>query len=133
MPIIDTLRRTWQRHYERSDAGETPKSEGSERPVRFKANRELPKAAEAIESPYDIDARYRNKRDTQWTGYMVHVSETCDPDTPHVLTHVHTTPATVHEARCTDDIHQGLSDKDLAPGDHLVDAAYVDAELLVTS
>ena len=133
LPIIDTLRRTWQRHYERSDEGETPQSEGSERHVRFKANRELPKAAEAIESPYDIDARYRNKRDTQWTGYMVHVSETCEEDAPHLLTHVHTTAASVHEAKCTDDIHQGLSDKDLAPGEHLVDAAYVDAELLVTS
>ncbi len=133
LPIIDTLRRTWQRHYERSDEGTTTKREGSERHVRFKANRELPKAAEGIESPYDIDARYRNKRDTQWTGYMVHVSETCEEEAPHLLTHVHTTSASVHEAKCTDDIHQGLSDKDLAPGDHLVDAAYVDAELLVTS
>ncbi len=133
LPIIDTLRRTWHRHYERSDAGETPQSEGSERHVRFKANRELPKAAEAIESPYDVEARFRTKRDTKWTGYMVHVSETCEEETPHLLTHVHTTDASVHEAKCTDDIHQGLSDKDLSPGDHLVDAAYISAELLVNS
>ena len=33
---------------------------------------------------------------------MVHVSETCEPTAPHLLTHVHTTPATVHEAQCTD-------------------------------
>ena len=133
LPIIDTLRRTWQRHYERSDAGETPKSEGSERHVRFKANRELPKAAEAIESPDDVEARFRTKRDTKWTGSMVHVSETCEEETPHLLTHVHTTDASVHEAKCTDDIHQGLSDKDLSPGDHLVDAASISAELLVNS
>ena len=133
LPIIDTLRRTWHRHYERSDEGTATKGEGGGRPVRFKANRELPKAAEGIESPYDVDARYRNKRDTQWTGYMVHVSETCEEEAPHLLTHVHTTAASVHEVKCTDVIHQGLSDKNLAPGDHLVDAAYVDAELLVTS
>ena len=133
LPIIDTLRRTWQRHYERRDDGATPTDEGGERQVRFKTNRELPKAAEAIESPYDIDARFRNKRETQWTGYMVHVSETCEEETPHLLTHVHTTDASVHESKCTDDIHQGLSDKDLAPGEHFVDAAYVSAELLVTS
>jgi transposase len=133
LPSIDTLRRTWHRHYERSDKGTTKKGEGGKRQVRFRANRELPKAAEGIESPYDIDARYRNKRDIQWTGYMVHVSETCEAQAPHLLTHVHTTAASVHEAKCTDDIHQRLLDKALAPGDHFVDAAYVDAELLVSS
>ena len=133
LPIIDTLRRIWHRHYERRDKGTTKKGEGGERQVRLRANRELPKAAEGIESPYDIDARYRNKRDTQWTGYMVHVSETCEAQAPHLLTHVHTTAASVHEAKCTDDIHQGLLDKALAPGDHLVDAAYVSADLLVQS
>jgi hypothetical protein len=30
---------------------------------------------------------------------MVHVSETCEPTAPHLLTHIHTTAATVHEAR----------------------------------
>jgi hypothetical protein len=92
-----------------------------------------PPAAEGIESPYDIEARYRHKRDTQWTGYMVHVSETCEPTAPHLLTHVHTTPATVHEAQCTEPIQQALVDKDVPPQEHLVDAAYISAELLVKS
>ena len=64
---------------------------------------------------------------------MVHVSETCEDTTPHLLTHVQTTSAAVHEAMCTDDIHQALTEKDLAPQEHLVDAAYVDAALLVQS
>jgi transposase len=93
----------------------------------------LPPAAEGIESPYDTDARYRHKRDTQWTGYMVHVSDTCEPTAPHLLTHVHTTTAAVHEAQCTAPIHQVLGAKDLPPSEHLVDAAYIDAELLVSS
>ena len=101
--------------------------------MRFKAKRDLPPAAEGIESPYDVEARYRHKRDTQWTGYMVHVSETCEPTAPHLLTHVHTTPATVHEAQCTEPIQQALVDKDVAPQEHLVDAAYIGAELLVHS
>src|SRR6266446_10523676 len=101
--------------------------------VRFKPNRELPPAAEGIESPYDPEARYRHKRDTQWTGYMVHVSETCEPTEPHLLTHVHTTTAAVHEAMCTDDIAQALVEKNLPPHEHLVDAAYISAELLVKS
>jgi DDE family transposase len=64
---------------------------------------------------------------------MVHVSETCAPTAPHLLTHVHTTTAAVHAARCTAEIHQALVDKDLAPGEHWVDAAYIDADLLVRS
>jgi transposase len=132
-PSLATLRRTWQRHYERTvGTGTTTKKRAVPR-VRFKANRDLPPAAEGIESPYDTDARYRHKRDTQWTGYMVHVSETCEPTTPHLLTHVHTTAATVHEAQCTEPIQQALVEKALPPGEHFVDAAYISAALLVES
>jgi transposase len=133
LPSITTLRRTWQRHYER---GERPGSAPGGPPllrVRFKANHDLPRAAEGVESPYDTDARYRHKRDTQWTGSMVHVSDTCEPTAPHLLTHVHTTTAAVHEAPCTAPIHQALAEKDLLPSEHLVDAAYIGAELLVSS
>ena len=133
LPVIATLRRTWQRHYDCTGDARTDVVGGSPRRVRFKTNRELPPAAEGIESPYDADARYRHKRDTQWTGYMVHVSETCEPTAPHLLTHVHTTPATVHEAQCTLPIQQALIEKDLPPHEHLVDAAYISAELLVDS
>ena len=112
-PSITTLRRAWQRHYERTaGTGATPKKRAVPR-VRFKANRDLPPAAEGMESPYDPEARYRQKRDTQWTGYMVHVSETCEPTAPHLLTHVHTTAATVHEAQCTIPIQQALVEKAL--------------------
>jgi hypothetical protein len=90
-------------------------------------------AEEKVESPYDPEARYRSKSGMNWTGYMVHVSETCDEDSVHLITHVHTTPADVHEAMCTEPIQKALSDKGLPPHDHLVDAAYVSAELLVGS
>ena len=63
----------------------------------------------------------------------MHLSESCEDDGAHLITHAMTTLATVHEARCTAAIHRALADKGLAPGEHLVDAAYVDAELLVRS
>ena len=132
-PIIATLRQTWQRHYERSTGEVPPHGHPAVSGVRFKPNRALAPAAEGLESPYDPEARYRQKRDTQWTGYMVHVSETCEPTTPHLLTHVHTTPATVHEAQCTTPIQQALVDKDVPPREHLVDAAYISSALLVHS
>jgi transposase len=106
LPMRETLRRTWQRHYERT--GTTASAAGEGR-------------------------TYRHKRDTAWTGYMVHVSETCESTAPHLLTHVHTTPATVHEAQCTEPIQQALIEKDVPPREHLVDAAYISAALLVSS
>src|SRR5215467_8750842 len=64
LPRIAALCRTWQRHYERT--ARAPASPGAlpEYDVRFKTSRELPPAAEGIESPYDVEARYRHKRDT---------------------------------------------------------------------
>lgn len=130
---LDTLRQVWLHHYERL-GDQTPHAEHPAAPrVRFKTKPELPRPADEIQSPYDPEARYRHKHTTDWVGYMVHVSETCEPTLPHLLTHVHTTTAAVHEAMCTAEIHQALVDKDLAPGEHWVDAAYIDAELLVAS
>jgi transposase len=133
LPVITTLRQTWQRHYERATGEGPAHSHPAMAGVRFKRNQELPPAAEAIESPYDPEARYRHKCDTEWTGYMVHVSETCEPTAPHLLTHVHTTTAAVYEAQCTTPIHQALSAKDLAPREHFVDGAYISADELVAS
>ncbi len=61
---------------------------------------------------------------------MVHLSETCDSDQCHLITNVMTTAA-VHEAKCTQDIHQSLINKQLPPDEHFVDSAYVDAQLLI--
>jgi transposase len=56
---------------------------------------DLPPHKLLIPSPYDIEARNRTKRDTNWTGYTVHLTETCDRDLPHLITNVETTPATI--------------------------------------
>jgi transposase len=133
LPVITTLRQTWQRHYDRATGAGAALAPPGRSGIRFKPNSELPPAAEGIESPYDPEARYRQKCDTQWTGYMVHISETCEPTAPHLLTQVHTTTAAVYEAQCTAPIHEALSAKDLAPREHFVDGAYISAALLATS
>jgi transposase len=130
LPHLVTLRQAWDRHYERLEASPP----GAMRRVRFKTPRELGRAAEGLESPYDPEARYRRKRgDLQWTGYMVHLTETCEAEALHLITQVTTTPATVHEVNCTASIQQALMKQGWAPREHLVDAAYVDAEGLVES
>src|SRR3989441_3456999 len=53
LPSMDALRRTWQRHYERTPCAPASPGVPAAWRVRFKTNRELPPAAEGIESPYD--------------------------------------------------------------------------------
>jgi transposase len=134
LPKVTVLRRVWQRHFLREGtsppASSPPASDGG---VRLRPKGELPPAAAGIESPYDPEARYRRRGKVAWAGYIAHLTETCTDDAVHLLTHVMTTVATVHEARCTATIHQALAAKGLPPGEHLVDAAYIDAELLVRS
>ena len=126
LPAIEILRRVWQRHFECTPDGKPPAGG-----VCLRPDRELARAAEALESPYETEARFRTKRSTNWTGYMVHFSETCDPGEVHLITHVETTPATVHEATRSEAIQRALHKKELPPAEHLVDAAYVTAEVLV--
>lgn len=64
---------------------------------------------------------------------MVHLSETCDDDAPHLIVHADTTAANVHEAMRTEPIHAALAAKQRAPAIHLVDAAYISAAHLVVA
>jgi hypothetical protein len=126
LPQVDVLRRVWGRHFARREGA----AGGA---VRLRPEGELPPAAEGIESPYDAEARYRSKSGMHWTGYAAVLTETCDADRPHLITHVATTTAAVHEVNCTATIQVALVGLGLPPGEHLVDAGFVTAELLVSS
>jgi transposase len=130
---VKTLAVTWAQQYERSAAAKPAGCASGGRPIRWKELTELPRAAEQLESPYDLDARYRHKRGTNWMGYMVHYTETCERQQVSLITQVHTTPATVHESQCTALIQEALGRRQLLPSEQFVDAAYVDADLLVSS
>lgn len=126
-----TLRRVWSRHFERAqdgpDAGEPGGGGGQLRPAQG------PGPGDRVESPHGIDARFRTKAGTSWTGYMAHLTETCDEDLPRLVVHADMTPANVHEAMRAEPIHHALAVKGLAPCEHLVDAGYVRAEHLVAA
>jgi hypothetical protein len=68
-----------------------------------------------INSPYDPEARYGKKRETRWTGYKVHITETCEEDAPHLITHVATTTATTTDEAVTETIHAELQQTELTP------------------
>jgi hypothetical protein len=81
-------------------------------------------------SPYDTDARTGKKRQTLWDGYKLHLTETCDPGLPRLVTQVATTSATVTDFEMTTVIHQELAERDLLPGEHLVDGGYAAAHAI---
>lgn len=80
-----------------------------------------------------LDARNSTKRTTKWTGYKVHLTESCDEDVPSIITHVITTPATSPDQTVIPSIHQALAEKELLPEKHLVDQGYTSAQLLSNS
>jgi transposase len=123
VPAVETLRRVWLQQFY-VEAGQ----------VRWRTEAEgIPPAALFISSPYDVEARYAKKHTTSWVGYKVHLTEACEDDAPHLITHVETTPGPVADGDATPRIHQALQAKDLLPGQHLTDTGYLDAELLVDS
>lgn len=122
VPAVQTLGQMW--------AHQDTREEGR---VRLRAAHELPPASERFDSPYDPEAHYGNKRTTTWTGYKVHLTETCDPHAPHLITHVETTSAPTTDVTMTAPIHEALAAKALLPSTHVVDAGYIDATLLVSS
>ena len=93
----------------------------------------MPPAARLIQSPFDLEARYSHKREREWIGYKVHLTETCDDDKPHLITHIRTANATEHDIKAVDPIHDDLQARDLLPDDHLVDMGYTSAPLLYDS
>jgi len=102
VPAVQTLRQVWVQQYHATADG----------CVRWRAAQDLPPANRLIQSPYDPDARFTTKRETRWTGYKVHLTETCDPDEPHLIVHVETTPATTHDSKVVETIHAGLGSDD---------------------
>jgi transposase len=86
-----------------------------------------------VESPYEPEARYSTKRELHWTGYKVHLTETCDDELPHLLTQVETTIAPTPDVEQLATIQHGLARVQLLPAEQLVDAGYVRGRNLVAS
>ena len=123
IPAVQTLQRVWLQNYTWQENGT----------LRWRLAGELPPARLAIRSPFDPDARFSRKRATDWVGYRVHVTETCASEAPRIITHVETSAAPSADGNFTAPIHAALQAKQLLPTDHLVDTAYLDAALLVSS
>jgi transposase len=124
LPAVQILRQLWLQQYY------APQQQA---PVRWRDEADTPPPAQLIHSPYDLEARYSIKRGTTWLGYKAHLTETCEEDLPRVITHVASTTGTTQDDQVTATIHADLAAKQLLPAEHLVDAGYTSAQLLVSS
>ncbi len=124
VPAVQILRRVWLQQFYAAVPGQ---------PVCWRTAEDLPPAPLLISSPYDPDARWSKKRDTEWVGYKVHVTETCDEELPHLVTNVETTLATTADNTMTTTIQTHLAARDLLPREHIVDTGYVTSDHLVDS
>jgi Transposase DDE domain len=134
LPAVQALRRIWiqQFYLQAGEDGEKVIWRGDEQG--------LPPARSRLVSPYDTDARYAEKRGKGWTGYKVHLSETChEPDAagrrpaPNLITNTETTLAPVTDVEMTEPVHHALARRGLAPGEHAADSGYASADLLLAA
>jgi transposase len=124
LPAVAVLRAVWVQQFYAPDA------DGQ---VRWREPADQPAGADLIVSPYDVEARFSMKREFSWVGYKVHLTETCEEDSPHLITHVQTTMATTPDEVALEAIHAALQARELTPTEHLVDKGYVDTPRLVAS
>lgn len=123
VPAVETLRRVWIQNYVPTQTG-----------LRWRTRADgLPPSARYISSPHDLDAHFARHSSTAWIGYKLHLTETCEPEVPHLITEVETTTAPVADGTLTPIIHAALQQRELLPREHLVDTGYVDAKLRVSS
>ena len=122
IPAVHVLRQIWVQQFHAPSG-----------PVQWRSAEDLPPGALLISTPYDAEARFSKKRSTEWTGYKVHLTETCDEDAPRIITDVETTLATTSDFDMTPIVQAQLAERDLLPSEHIMDAGYVTAQHLVSS
>lgn len=122
IPAVAVLRRVWLQQYQVVNGQ-----------LQWRPDKDIPPKRLLIQSPYDPEARNSTKRDVNWTGYKVHLTETCDEETPHIITNVETRPATTADVEVTEEVHAALAYKQLVPAEHFVDAGYTSSQKLLVS
>ena len=122
IPAVELLRRVWVQNYCYEDGQ-----------VHWREPGNIPPASTFISSSYDPQARYGKKYSTHWTGYKIHITETCEVDQPHLIVQVATTPAATSDVSMTGRIQADLQHAHLLPRQQFMDAGYVNAEVLTRS
>lgn len=122
LPQVEILRQIWVHHFHLVE-GEVQRRNPKDRPP----------GAKRLVTPYDTETRTGSKRDLDWDGYKVHLTETCGPEDLHLITHVATTTAAVNDDRMAAVVHAGLAQRGLLPEEHWVDTGYANSPAMVAA
>jgi transposase len=119
LPLVTVLQQVWNQHFERKDGH-----------IRWRDGPAV-RNQERVVSPYDQEARESRKRDTEWFGSKVHLTETCgQEDKVHLIIDVKSVPATWQDVQETIAIMQRVEAQDLKPEVMLMDKGYTSGEVL---
>lgn len=122
LPAIQILRQVWVQQFELIDDK-----------LHFRSDQNIPPAAKMLSSPYDVEVTTTSKANYWYSGYKVHLTESCDEDGPNLITHVETTRAGNGDVDVTPVIHKALKEKNLLPKTHLADTGYSEAKQFLQS
>jgi transposase len=124
-PSVKVLRPIWAQQYLVDNSGARPQ-------VRARHDDDLPPAAKRLQSLYDLEARYAWRNETVWVGYKILLTQSCHAEASlNLITYVETVQATRPDVEAPDRIPAELAQSGLTPSEHLVDAGYASANLLV--
>ena len=121
LPEVKVLRTVWAQQYEVRDQTvvfQTPGAYDGET---------------RIQSPHDPEARWSKKRDQEWIGDKLQVTETDDEGFPHLITDIALTSSVESDQMALGEIQQRQAESDVAPASRFVDAGYVSGQTLATS
>lgn len=120
-PSLILLQRGWTQHFECVEGR-----------IRWRDGPSV-ESAERVISPYETDARASRKRDTEWVGYKVPLTETCGEDEAvHLIVQAEITAATEQDVEETMPLLRDLQARDLVPAERLVDRGYVSGQVLAS-
>lgn len=111
---VETMRLIWKQHFliaEDATVAWTPTGDHG--------------GADAIESPYDPEARWSKKGSFNWIGDKLQVTETDDEGLPHLITDIDLTPATDADFTALDDIRERQEARGVLPSERYADSGYI--------
>jgi transposase len=121
LPEVKVLRSVWGQQYEVRD-----------RAVIFREPGAYDGEAQ-IQSPHDPEARWSKKRDQEWIGDKLQVTETDDEGLPHVITDIALTSSVESDKQALGEIQQRQAERDVAPARRFADEGYVSGATLAAS
>jgi transposase len=116
--MLSVLRTIWQQQFETVDGH-----------VQFRPKGGIGGGAR-IETPYDDQARWSEKRGAGWVGYKLQVTETDDADTPHLITDIAVTPATQYDTTALPDIRERQQARGVLPSERYGDSGYISGTMI---